>query len=71
MASRGHNHTSLRPEAIRKSIKELEVIDRLIERQFKNMRLLMQAYESVRFDCGNIQGYVEAIKHITSNYKFD
>ena len=25
------------------------MIDRLIERQFKNMRLLMQAYESVRF----------------------
>jgi hypothetical protein len=25
------------------------VIDRLIERQFKNMRLLMQAYELVRF----------------------
>ena len=24
-----------------------------------------------RFDCGNIQGYVEAIKHIASNYKFD
>ena len=36
-------------EAIRRSIKELEVIDRLIERQFKNMRLLMQSYESVRF----------------------
>ena len=49
MASRGHNLTSLRAEAVRKSIKELEVIDRLIERQFKNMRLLMQAYESVRF----------------------
>ena len=49
MASKGHNLASLRAEAIRKSIKELEVIDRLIERQFKNMRLLMQAYESVRF----------------------
>ena len=24
-----------------------------------------------RFDCGNIQGYVEAIKHIASNHKFD
>lgn len=49
MASKGHNLASLRAEAIRKSVKELEVIDRLIERQFKNMRLLMQAYESVRF----------------------
>ena len=24
-----------------------------------------------RFDCGNIQGYVEAIVHIASNHKFD
>ena len=49
MGSEGHNLTSLRAEAVRESIKELEVIDRLIERQFKNMGLLMQAYESVRF----------------------
>ena len=49
LVSKSHNLTSLRAEAVRKSIKELEVIDRLIERQFKNMRLLMQAYESVRF----------------------
>ena len=49
LGSKGHNLASLRAEAVRKSIKELEVIDRLIERQFKNMRLLMQAYESVRF----------------------
>ena len=49
LRSKGYNLTSLRAEAVRKSIKELEVIDRLIERQFKNMRLLMQAYESVRF----------------------
>jgi len=49
MASKGHNLTSMRAEAVRKSVKELEVIDRLIERQFKNIRLLMQSYESVRF----------------------
>ena len=49
LGSEDHNLTSLRAEAVRESIKELEVIDRLIERQFKNMRLLMQAYESVRF----------------------
>ena len=24
-----------------------------------------------RFDCGSIQGYVEAIKDVASNYKFD
>ena len=49
MRSKGHNMASLRADAVRRSIKELEVIDRLIERQFKNMRLLMQSYESVRF----------------------
>lgn len=49
LRSKGYNLTSVRAEAVRKTIKELEVIDRLIERQFKNMRLLMQAYESVRF----------------------
>jgi len=49
MRSKGYNMASLRADAVRRSIKELEVIDRLIERQFKNMRLLMQAYESVRF----------------------
>ncbi len=49
MNSRGHNLASLRADAVRRSVKELEVIDRLIERQFKNMRLLMQSYESVRF----------------------
>ncbi len=47
--SKGHNMASLRADAVRRSIKELEVVDRLIERQFKNMRLLMQSYESVRF----------------------
>ena len=45
----GHSLVSVRAEAITQSTKELEVVDRLIERQFKNMRLLMQAYESVRF----------------------
>ena len=49
LRSKGYNLASLRAEAVRKTIKELEVIDRLIERQFKNMRLVMQAYESVRF----------------------
>ena len=49
MRAKGHNMASLRADAVRRSIKELEVIDRLIERQFKNMRLLIQSYESVRF----------------------
>ncbi|WP_279243129.1 hypothetical protein [Candidatus Paraluminiphilus aquimaris] len=49
MRSKCHNMASLRADAVRRSIKELEVIDRLIEWQFKNMRLLMQSYESFRF----------------------
>jgi HAMP domain-containing protein len=49
MTRKGYNLTSLRAEAIGRLIKELDVIDRLIERQVKNMRLLMQSYESVRF----------------------
>ena len=49
MRSKGHNLASLRADAIWRSVKELEVIDWVIERQFKNMRLLMQSYESVRF----------------------
>ena len=24
-----------------------------------------------RFDCGSMQGYIEAIKNVASNYKFD
>ena len=50
MRSKGHNLASLRADAIWRSVKELEVIDWVIERQFKNMRLLMQSYESVRFE---------------------
>jgi len=49
MRSKGHNMVSLRADAIWRSVKELEIVDRLIERQLKNMRLLMQSYESVRF----------------------
>ena len=44
-----HSLASVRAKAVRSSIEQLEVVDRLIERQFKNMRLLIQAYESVRF----------------------
>ena len=49
LSHKDYSLASARAEAIRKSISELEVVDRLIERQFKNIRLLMQAYESVRF----------------------
>jgi UTP--glucose-1-phosphate uridylyltransferase len=42
----------------------------------KNVLAENDSVESVflngkRFDCGNIQGYVEAIKRIASNHKFD
>ena len=37
----------------------------------QNNRVETVLLNGKRFDCGNIQGYVEAIKHIASNYKFD
>jgi len=39
--------------------------------QAENNRVETVLLNGNRFDCGNIQGYVEAIKHIASNYKFD
>ena len=39
--------------------------------QAENNRFETVFLNSKRFDCGNIQGYVEAIKYIASNYKFD
>lgn len=49
MTCKGRNLTSLRAEATGRLFKELDVIDRLIERQVKSMCLLIQSYESVRF----------------------
>ena len=40
---------SLRTDAFRYRRESFETIDRLIERQLKNVRLLMQSYDSVRF----------------------
>ncbi|MDB2434701.1 hypothetical protein N9W66_11235 [Luminiphilus sp.] len=48
-ASEGHTLQSLRTDAFRFRRESFETIDRLIERQLKNVRLLMQAYDSVRF----------------------
>ena len=39
--------------------------------QAENNRVETVLLNGKRFDCGRIQGYVEAIKHIASNYKFD
>ena len=49
LASEGHTLQSLSTDAFRIRRESFETIDRLIERQLKNVRLLMQAYDSVRF----------------------
>lgn len=49
LASEGHTLQSLRTDAFRYRRESFETIDRLIERQLKNVRLLMQSYDSVRF----------------------
>jgi hypothetical protein len=49
LASEGHTLQSLRTDAFRFRRESFDTIDRLIERQLKNVRLLMQSYDSVRF----------------------
>ena len=49
---------------------EIQLADS-INKQAENNRVETVLLNGNRFDCGNIQGYVEAIKHIASNYKFD
>ena len=44
-----HNLMSLRSEAVSRVLTKLDTVDRLIDRQFKNIKLLMQAVESARF----------------------
>ena len=44
-----HNFMSLRSEAVSRVLTKIETQDRLIDRQFKNIKLLMQAVESARF----------------------
>ena len=44
-----HNLMSLRSEAVSRVLSKIDTLDRLIDRQFKNVRLLMQAVESARF----------------------
>ena len=45
----GHNLDSLRTEAFSRVRDSYETLDRLIDRQLKNVKLLMQSYDSVRF----------------------
>ncbi|MDB3882574.1 UTP--glucose-1-phosphate uridylyltransferase GalU [Amylibacter sp.] len=49
---------------------EIQLADS-INKQAENNRVETVLLNGKRFDCGNIQGYVRAIKHIASNYKFD
>ena len=49
LASEGHTPQSLRTDAFPHRRESFETIDRLIKRQLKNLRLLMQSYDSVRF----------------------
>ena len=49
MVVHGHNLNSLRSVALSQTRSSYETLDRLIERQLKNVRLLMQSYDSVRF----------------------
>jgi energy-coupling factor transporter ATP-binding protein EcfA2 len=49
LASEGQTLQSLRTDAFRFRRESFETPDRLIERQLKNVRLLMQSYDSVRF----------------------
>lgn len=47
--SEGHTLQSLRMDAFRYRRESFETVDRIIERQLKNVRLLMQSYDSVWF----------------------
>ena len=49
LETQGHNLDSLRAVALSRSRSSYETLDRLIERQLRNVRLLMQSYDSVRF----------------------
>ena len=44
-----YNLASLRSEAVSRVLTKIDTFDRLIDRQFKNIKLLMQAIESARF----------------------
>ena len=49
LESKGRNLDSLRSVGLLRARGSYEILDRLIERQLKNVRLLMQSYDSVRF----------------------
>ena len=49
MTEKGHNIASLRAQAARDALPQIDTLDKLIDRQFKNIRLLMQAHDSAKF----------------------
>ena len=49
MTEKGHNIASLRAEATREALPQIDTLDKLIDRQFKNIHLLMQAHDSAKF----------------------
>ena len=49
MTEKGHNIASLKAEATRDALPQIDTLDKLIDRQFKNIRLLMQAHDSAKF----------------------
>ena len=49
---------------------EIQLADS-INKQAENNRVETVPLNGKRFDCGDIQGYVEAIKYVASNYNFD
>ena len=49
MTEKGHNIAALRAEATRDALPQIDTLDKLIDRQFKNIRLLMQAHDSAKF----------------------
>ena len=49
---------------------EIQLADS-INKQAENNRVETVLLNGKRFDCGSVKGYVEAIKDVASNYKFD
>jgi UTP--glucose-1-phosphate uridylyltransferase len=49
---------------------EIQLADS-INKQAENNWVETVLLNGKRFDCGDIQGYIEAIKYVASNYKFD
>ena len=49
---------------------EIQLADS-INVQAENSMVEAVLLNGIRFDCGSIQGYVEAIKYVASNHKFD